>query len=444
LRGEADSSRGDVIAMNVALTIAGSDSSGGAGIQTDVKAIASLGVHPCTVVTCVTSQNTLDVSSIFPLPVEEIEKQLDAVLSDIDVNAVKTGMLYSGEIVNCVADVLQRFDSPIVVDPVMVATTQKSLEAGGLSEALISRLLPLSELVTPNIMEAETLAGLNIENVEDMESACERIHELGAKNVLIKGGHMDEEPVDVLLSNGEFERFSAQRYREDVHGSGCAFSAFIAASLAQGMGLSESVRKSKKLITAGFFDSYRIGKGVPVVQSHYTEDRYSVWKELDMALEELKRLLRPDLVPEVGINVGYALPFATDSKDVAALKGRIIRVGNSIDTPAHIDFKTSTHISRIILTAMKFDHTSRSAMNLRFSDELVEVLRGKGLEIAEFDRTHEPDGVSTMEWGTERAIADLGHVPDVIFDRGSVGKEPMLRLLGNSPSDIVTKLKHVI
>lgn len=430
--------------MKVSLTVAGSDSSGGAGIQTDVKAIASLGVHPCTVVTCVTSQNTQDVSSIFPLPVKEIERQLESVLSDIEVNAAKTGMLYSAEIVGAVADILKGIDSPIVVDPVMVATTQKSLEAGGLSEALISRLLPLCELVTPNIMEAETLAKMKIRNLGDMESACERVHELGAKKVLIKGGHLGEEPVDVLLSNGEFERFSAQRFEMDVHGSGCAFSAFITANLAQGLGLSESIHKSKRMITAGFFNSYTIGKGVPVVQSHYVEDRYFVWKELDVALEELKTLLRPDLVPEVGINVGYALPFATDPKDVAALKGRIIKVGDSIDTPAHIDYGTSTHISRIILTAMRFDHKSRSAMNLRFSEGLVEGVKGRGFEVVEFDRAQEPEGVSSMEWGTERAIVKLGHVPDVIFDRGSVGKEPMLRLLGESPSDIVTKLERML
>ena len=428
----------------VALTIAGSDSSGGAGIQTDVKAMASLEVHPCTVVTCVTSQNTQDVSSVFPLPTEEIEKQLDSILSDIEVSAAKTGMLYSAEIVDTVVGILKAFDFPIVVDPVMVATTQKSLEEGDLSQALIARLMPLCELVTPNIMEAEALAGVTIENMGDMEVACEKIHGLGAKNVLIKGGHMEEEPVDLLLSNGEFEKFSAQRHKEDVHGSGCAFSAFITANLALGLGLSESIQESKKMITAGFFDSYRIGKGVPVVQSHYTEDRYLVWKELDTALEDLKELLIPDLVPEVGINVGYALPFATDSNDVAALKGRIIRVGNSIDTPAHIDYGTSTHVSRIVLTAMRFDHRSRAVMNLRFSDELVETMRNKGLEVAEFDRKDEPEGVSTMEWGTERAILDLGRVPDAIFDRGSVGKEPMLRLLGSSPSGIVTKLSQIL
>lgn len=430
--------------MKVALTIAGSDSSGGAGIQTDVKAIASLGVHPCSVVTCVTAQNTEMVDSIFPLPPKEIEKQLESVLSDIKIHAAKTGMLYSAEIVGTVAKVLEKTDFPVVVDPVMVATTQKSLERGDLADALISRLFPLCEVVTPNRIEAELLSGMKVENEDDAESACERIHELGARNVLLKGGHFGKEPTDILLSNGEFTKFSASRYGEDVHGSGCAFSAFIAGHLALGTDLTKSIQISKKMITAGFFNSYRIGKGVRVVQSHYAEDKYSVWKDLDLALEELKGLLPPDLVPEVGINFGYALPFATKPGDVAALKGRIIKVHKGIDTPSHIDFGTSTHVSRIILTAMRFDHTSRSAMNVRFSEGIIEKFRDAGFAVAEFDRSGEPENVSTMEWGTERGIVGLGHVPDVIFDRGSVGKEAMVRVLGKSPSDVSKKLEKAL
>jgi hydroxymethylpyrimidine/phosphomethylpyrimidine kinase len=430
--------------MKVALTIAGSDSSGGAGIQADVKAIASLGVHPCTVITCVTSQNTEKVDSIFPMPRQEIEKQLNSVLSDIGVGAAKTGMLYSPEIVEVVGEGLEKTDFPLVVDPVMISTTKKPLHSGDLVDSLKSIMLPLCEIVTPNTMEAEALSGVKIEEEDDFHYACERIHDLGAKNVLIKGGHLEGNPVDVLLSNGEFERFPGERFKEDVHGSGCAYSAFITANLALGNGLVESIRKSKRMITAGFFDSYSIGKGVPIVQSHHTEDRYLVWKKLDLALEDLKSILPADLVPEVGINIGYALPFATDSHDVAALKGRIVRVGQTFDTPAHIDFGSSKHISRIILSAMRYDHKSRSAMNLRFSTGLVETFSNKGYVVAEFKRSEEPEEVSTMEWGTEKAIQDLGRVPDVIFDRGSVGKEPMVRLLGESPSQVLDKLRTVL
>jgi hydroxymethylpyrimidine/phosphomethylpyrimidine kinase len=430
--------------MKAALTIAGSDSSGGAGIQTDVRAMASLGVHPCTVVTCVTSQNTENVDSIFPIPTDEIRMQLDSVLGDIKISAAKTGMLYSAEIANVVADVIEKTDFPLTIDPVMVSTTKKSLAADDLAEALKSRLLPLCEVVTPNTLEAEVLSGTQIGSIADVETACEKIHDLGAKNVLIKGGHLDTDPIDVLFSNGEMERFPGARYEEDVHGSGCAFSAFITANLANGTDLVESVRKSKKMITAGFFDSYGVGKGVRVVKSHFKEDRYQVWKSLDLALGDLKSLLPSDMVPEVGINFGYALPFAIDTDDVAALEGRIIRVGDRIDTPAHIDFATSTHISRIILTAMRYDHRSRSALNLRFSEGLVESFVGKGFVVAGFDRSEEPEEVSTMEWGTEKAIKDKGRVPDVIFDKGSVGKEPMIRLLGETPAKVVEKLRSVL
>jgi hydroxymethylpyrimidine/phosphomethylpyrimidine kinase len=430
--------------MKVALTIAGSDSSGGAGVQADVKAIASLGVHPCTVVICITSQNTKDVDSIFPLPAIEIGKQLGSVLEDIEVNAVKTGMLYSAEIVEVMANSIEKSNLPLVVDPVMISTTQNSLQSDDLIEALKSRLLPICEVVTPNTMEAEALSGMTIEEDGDIESACKEIQRLGAKNVLIKGGHLEGDPVDVLLSDGKFERFGGERFEEDVHGSGCAFSAFITANLALGNDLVESIRRSKQMITAGFFNSYKIGKGVPIIQSHYEEDRYSVWKKLDLTLEDLMSILPPELVPEVGINIGYALPFATAIEDVAGLEGRIIKVGDGIDTLAHIDFGASKHVARIILTAMRYDHRFRSAMNLKFSETLVDRFKGLGYSVAEFDRSGEPKGVSTMEWGTENAIRVRGSVPDVIFDRGSVGKEPMVRLLGESPSAVAEKLRAVV
>jgi hydroxymethylpyrimidine/phosphomethylpyrimidine kinase len=430
--------------MKAALTIAGSDSSGGAGLQADVKAMSSLGVHPCTVVTCVTSQNTQDVDSIFPLPAEEIGKQLGSILEDIEVSAAKTGMLYSAEIVEVVVNGIEKSGLPLVVDPVMISTTEKSLQSEDLIVALKSKLLPICEVVTPNTMEAEALSGMKIEEDGDMESACEKIQQLGAKNVLIKGGHLEGDPVDVLLSDGKFERFGGERFEEDVHGSGCAYSAFITANLALGNDLVESIRRSKRMITAGFFNSYRIGKGFPVVQSHFAEDRYSVWKALDLALEHLKSILPPDLVPEVGINIGHALPFATDVEDVAGLEGRIFRVGDGIDTLAHIDFGASKHVSKIILTAMRYDHRFRSAMNLRFSEELVKRFKSLGYSVAEFDRSEEPKDVSTMEWGTENAILARGSVPDVRFDRGSVGKEPMVRLLGESPSVVVEKLNAVL
>ena len=430
--------------MKVALTVAGSDSSGGAGIQTDVRAMASLGVHPCTVVTCITSQNTEDVDSIFSMPTEEIEKQLKAIFADIGVSAAKTGMLWSAKIARVVAENLEKADLPLVVDPVMISTTNKPLQSEDLTDVLKSRLLPMSEVVTPNTLEAEVLSGIRIENESDVESACERIHSLGARNVLIKGGHLEVEPVDILFSNDEFVRFRGERYKEDVHGSGCAFSAFITANLALGKDLVESIEKSKRMITAGFFNSYKIGKGVPVVQSHYTVDRFSVWKELDLALEHLKSILTTELVPEVGINIGHALPFATGTDDVAGLEGRIVKVGDKVDTLAHIDFGASKHVAKIILTAMRHDHRSRSAMNLRFSDDLVEKCRSVGFSVAEFDRSEEPEHVSTMEWGTENAILGHGSVPDVIFDRGSVGKEPMVRLLGQSPSEVVKKLRTIL
>jgi len=198
--------------MLTALTIAGSDSIGGAGLQADLKAFGSVGVHGTSVVTCITSQNTLGVKDILPLPIETIRSQMEAVLEDVEVGAIKTGMLYSAEIVGTVCETLEGTEIPLVVDPVMVAGVGDSLHSPDLVEAMISRLIPMSRLITPNVPEAESLTGINISTGEDIERACLSIADMGAEAVLLKGGHLDTlEAEDILLLDGEFYTFSSPR-----------------------------------------------------------------------------------------------------------------------------------------------------------------------------------------------------------------------------------------
>ena len=192
-----------------ALTIAGSDSGGGAGIQADLKSFAAVGVHGCSVLTCVTAQNTQSVRSVFPLPAREVGRQLDAVLEDFDVAAAKTGMLYSAEIVRAVAKRLDGEDFPLVVDPVMVATVGASLQARDLGSALVHRLLPRATLVTPNLFEAEQLAGFPVHSVEDMRNAAKRLHGFGAAAVLVKGGHLKGDATDLLWNGRSSSRGAA-------------------------------------------------------------------------------------------------------------------------------------------------------------------------------------------------------------------------------------------
>ncbi|TLZ51764.1 MAG: bifunctional hydroxymethylpyrimidine kinase/phosphomethylpyrimidine kinase [Methanobacteriota archaeon] len=258
--------------MRTALTIAGSDSGGGAGIQADLKAFAAAGVHGATVITCVTAQNTIGVRSIYALPPREVRAQLDAVLSDIPVHAAKTGMLYSADIVKAVAAALPPNRFPLVVDPVMVATVGANLRRRDFRDALIDRLLPEATLVTPNLYEASELAGFPVGSVLAMRRAAVAIADLGPKAVLVKGGHLNAEVVDVLY-DGRFHEFRSSRFRKELHGSGCVLASSITAYLALRRPLRLAVIAARRRVRAGFRTSYRVGGGVGVINAGGTASR---------------------------------------------------------------------------------------------------------------------------------------------------------------------------
>lgn len=430
--------------MEAALTVAGSDSSGGAGVQADIKAFASANVHGCAVVTCVTAQNTQDVLDIYPVPASIIQAQLSAVLSDIRIGAAKTGMLHSAEIVSLVSEGLREVDFPLVVDPVLVATVGDSLHTEGLVESLKKELLPAADILTPNVHEAAVLSGIQIDTIDDVRRSSEVIHEMGPAYVLVKGGHIGESANDILYDGKDHIEFKGHRFEGDGHGSGCAYSALIAAFRAKGLDVIESVLKAKKRISLGFLFGYGVGNGASVVNSHYVVDKYAVWKELAEAIDELKAMLPVDYVPEVGMNFGYALPLASGVDDVCALTGRLTRVGDKLSSTGYPDFGGSKHVASIILAAGKFDPAIRSAINLRYSSRTLRRCEDASLTLASFDRSKEPEGVSSMEWGTRQAIMDAGSVPDAIHDEGAKGKEPMIRLLGRNPSDVLSKLRKIV
>lgn len=430
--------------MRTVLVIAGSDSGGGAGIQADLKALAALGVHGATALTAVTAQNTQGVVSTEPLSVETVRAQIQAVRDDLAVHAAKTGMLYSPDIVEVVAEDLASLDRPLVVDPVMVATVGSSLHAPGFVQSLRDRLVPMATVLTPNIHEAETLAGTSIRGVEDMREAARALHALGPGAVLVKGGHLKGELLDVLYDGETFHSFPGHRYPEELHGSGCAYASTIAGYLALGRGLIQSVRSARKRVAAGFAYAYAVGRGLRVINAGYVEDRWAVWTAVRDATDELLEFLAPDLIPEVGVNLGYALPTADTLEEVCAITGRIVRIGErpaAVGPPA---FGASRHVARIILAAMQFDPARRSAMNLRYDETLVARAQAAGLAIGTFDRADEPAESKTMEWGTREAIRRAETFPDVIYDLGGPGKAPMVRFLGASPSEVVGRVHKVV
>ncbi|WP_226677837.1 bifunctional hydroxymethylpyrimidine kinase/phosphomethylpyrimidine kinase [Mesobacillus jeotgali] len=251
--------------MEKALTIAGSDSGGGAGIQADLKTFQELKVFGMSALTAVTAQNTLGVQGVFPMEAEAVARQIQSVGEDIGVDALKTGMLFNAEIIETVADKIKQFAwDKVVIDPVMIAKGGASLLQQEAVSALKDHLLPLCLVVTPNIPEAEVLTGMTIYSHNDKKEAARRIHALGAKNVVIKGGHDEDanESVDLLFNGADFEFFSVPRIEtKNTHGTGCTFSAAITAQLAKGLTVYDAVSVAKEFIHAAIANPLSIGQG---------------------------------------------------------------------------------------------------------------------------------------------------------------------------------------
>lgn len=253
------------------LTIAGSDSSGGAGIQADLKTFSAIGTYGMSVITAITAQNTQGVFLVEDLSKEIIEKQIEVVFEDIEPAAVKIGMVSSPEIINTIVNTLKKYNPKyLVVDPVMISKSGYSLLKPEAKKTLIEELIPMAYIITPNTLEAEEIVGMKINTVDDMREVGEKILELGPKYVLMKGGHLQGDAVDVLIGKDTFEIYKQERLdRKNTHGTGCTLSSAITSHLALGYDVVEAVRLSKEYITEAIRESFDIGKGVGPVNHFY-------------------------------------------------------------------------------------------------------------------------------------------------------------------------------
>lgn len=254
------------------LTIAGSDSSGGAGVQADLKTFSAIGTYGMSVITAITAQNTQGVFLVEDLSNEIIKKQIEVVFEDIPPKAVKIGMVSSPEIIKEITDTLKKYNPEyLVVDPVMISKSGYSLLKPEAKKNLIEYLIPMAYILTPNVPEAEEITGLHIENIEDMKEVGKKILELGPKYVLMKGGHLEGDAVDVLIGENTFEVFKQERLdRKNTHGTGCTISSAITAHLALGYSIEKAVELSKIYITEAIRNSFDIGKGVGPVNHFYS------------------------------------------------------------------------------------------------------------------------------------------------------------------------------
>lgn len=423
------------------LTIGGSDSGGGAGIQADIKTFSALGVYGTSVITAVTAQNTLGVVEVFGMTPDQVRCQLDAVLGDFRIGWAKTGMLHSADIIRAVAESLRKSEVSLVLDPVMEAEAGGTLLSRSSLDVLCEELVPLASVVTPNIFEAQALTGIRVADMRSAEEAGRAILDMGARAAIITGGHLD--CTDLLVGADEAHCIAGPRAQGGNHGVGCTYAASLTAYLSLGKSIHDAAAMAKSFAQASVASSVHVGRGVPPVDQaaliRQDADRFRVVSNLELAVSTL--LNEPailGMIPEVGTNIGMAVQGASGTMEVAAVEGRLVRAGLRVHKSGCIRFGSSRHIARIILAAMRFDPGVRAAMNIKLDETVLREAESMGLKIASFDRRDEPLGEETMGWGTSRVIEKMGSVPDLIWDGGGHGKEPMIRLLGNDAAAVAS------
>ena len=428
--------------MRTALTVAGSDSIGGAGVQVDIKAMSVVGIHATSVITAVTAQNTQGVDGIFPMPVDFIQAQLESVLKDCDIKAVKTGMLYSAEIVETVADILEDHEAPLIVDPVMISGTGCSLCEDDFVKALKKKLLPICELVTPNMHEAETLAGMKIRNEDDITLACELIGKQGS-SVLFKGGHLrGPKVVDYLYLSSEFNKLEYPRLNKAGHGSGCCLSAYITANMAKGLDIVNAVIKSRDMIQESIASQYAIGKGDvvvnPMVKVKGESDKFKILDSLDSAASRIIDLIPNEFVPKAGMNIAYALKDAAGPEEIAAIDKRMVVHNGILKKNGPAKFGAAEGLSYILLEIMKHDPKSRCIMNLAYRDDIIDIMEEVGMTAVNVEMSK--DKISEA---TKKAVSLAGKVPDAIVDKGSK-KDRTIRIIARNPELMMEKLDNIL
>ncbi len=439
-----------------ALTVAGLDPSGGAGIVADALTLASIGVRPCAVVTALTVQDTRGVYEVMPVPASLIREQIMKILDDVEIRAIKIGMLYSRENIVAISSVLESKEAPLVLDPLIKAGDGTPLLEKGAERELV-RLVEQAQVVTPNVNEAEALAGIKIRTLKDCMKAAEIIAKMGPEAVVVKGGHLEgKRVVDLVYYKGRVLQLETERISGKFHGTGCVFSSAIAGYLALGLDLLRAIREAKRLITLSIKHSIKLGRGRllpnPLSVLEIDAYKYRVLENLNTAVTILERSPElAEMIPEVRINIAYAMPrrYACSLEDVAAIPGRITKIKGRLKATAQPMFGASKHLARAVLAVMEYDPTMRAAMNIKYDPEIIRIAKELGFTVSFYDRRKEPPEVkrkegTTIPWGIRQAIKAIGgKVPDLVYHLGDWGKEPMITIFGRDAVDAVLKALRI-
>jgi hydroxymethylpyrimidine kinase/phosphomethylpyrimidine kinase len=442
--------------LKKALSIAGSDSSAGAGIQADIKTFSALGLYGTTVITVLTAQNTKTVSDIFVVPSKFFKNQLVDTINDIQPDVTKLGVLYDNSIIDIVHGTLSSSNFPIVVDPVLVSGTGVKLLRDESFHNYVKKIIPLSYVITPNLKEAEIISGFKIQSQKEVIKAAERIIEFGAQNVIIKGiafGNGEISDILVEKRDRQVTKINNKRLRiKETHGTGCNFSSSLSSFIAKGFSIKRSFYLANSFVAEALMDSSKMGSGInitnPLQNMYINSCRYRILLLLQKSVRKLEKLKHLYLlIPETKTNFVFCIEKPENSMDVAGVLGRISNVGKAIRIPNVVEFGSSSHLSNAIIEANRFNISLRSVINIKNNKKILDICK-RNFSCSYYNRKDEPlasrqkEG-STIKWGISTVFRKDPEA-EVIFHDGDYGKEPMILIFGKDPQDVYNKVKLVI
>ena len=424
--------------MNI-LSIGGSDPSSGAGIQSDIKTFSNHDVYGFTVVTAITSQNTRKVTSIEPISAKSLMAQIDSILSDFHIDAIKIGMVYNSQIINVIHSKLRNIKVPIVVDPIIKSTTGTMLLKKSALRDYKKMIIPLADVITPNKYEAKVLSGTSNTN-----KSAKKIQSMGAKCVIITGATSSNGKIsDFILEENMEYVISGKKIPIRNHGSGCNYSASIAVSLANGNTIHDAVKTAKDYVYQSIKHSKNIGKGVNITHKNISNGM----RELSDSINHFKQIKNIyKVIPECQTNFVFAKKNPRGVMDVLGVSGRLVKSGKEVVTAGEIVYGGSQHVGTAVIQVNKKFPEIRSGLNIKYDTKIISKAKKSGFTILSYDRTGEPRKSkrrenSSISWGISNSLKTKS--PDIIYHKGDVGKEPMILIFGKNPNDVMKKTSKI-
>ena len=424
--------------MNV-LSIGGSDPSSGAGIQSDIKTFENHGVYGFTVITAITSQNTKKISKILPISSKIIKSQLESVLSDFQIDSIKIGMMYDSSIIKAVHVMIKNQKCPIVVDPIIESTTKAILLKKSAIRDYRKMIIPLATIITPNKRESKILSGCS-----KVKDAARRLQELGAKNVIITGYRESEREIeDFVMESDSNYILKGKRIKMINHGSGCNYSASITASLARKKSVHEAAKIAKEYVYQSIKNSKNLGKGIKITYKKNSE----IQKQLSLSIIDFQNIKNVSkFIPECQTNFVFSKNKPKNIKNVLGISGRLVKSGNDVIQAGDLVFGGSQHVATALIEVSKKFPEIRSAINIKYEPKLITKAKKRKMSVLNYNRKKESKNSklkenSSISWGVSSCLKS--EMPDIIYHKGDLGKEPMIIVFGNTPTEVVKKIKQI-